>query len=528
MTKRALSVLAVACLCVGLGAAAPPVSKAHKTGLQYWEAYIPKNLDDCFAEFKKKLEPSVIEKIRQAQAKDMALYHFGLGLTIRNGWGLWKGSRLSRWFNGKGIHHPDDMSGIILDSFWRHLHHQPIKLEEQIEYYQAYWKAAAEQDKEEKERVRRAGKLIDEMMIGLTIEPDLPQIVKRPPTSSNGLRARFLAPFRGGAFLSVRRGFDENFTTPGYFLDLKTQTIHPITIPELEKVQSAVVAGGVAYFSGTAGSKPVVVAIGDGSRSSLAVPEEKAVPQLGIAGNKLMAFYRNAVYVMDGGTWTKVYSSSKPLPKPGPPPHMFGNTVLIRDEGDNESDKRLWRLELGDKPQLISIDDETGVCGSDGPRWETCFSYCVTPEGDLWATLGMDAELTSLVKRSPNGQFRIAVMLNNKRFDGDILGGDKPNDGLSISALTPSPDGSLLAVSDHCLYRISGTRITKLVAFGNASQGNSSDDDWGWDPSDILELDGDNTIVSGMYGGIYLIRRNKAGVYSMAPLDEKVGKPVQF
>jgi hypothetical protein len=526
--KRALLFLAVLSVSVGLGAAPPAKSNPPKTGLEPWEAYIPKDLDDSFARLKKLLAPEVLKEIKRIPETDMFRYHFGFGLNIRNGWGLWKGSRLSRWFNAKGIHHPDDMSGIILDSFWRHLHHQPTKLDEQIKSYQAHWRVAAEQDKQEKERVRRAGKLIDEMMIGLTIEPDLPQIVKRRPTSSNGLRARCLAPFRGGVLLSVRRGFDENFTTPGYFLDLKTQTIHPIAIPEIEKVHSAVVVGGVAYFSGTTGSKPVVMAIGNGSRSSLAMPEEKDVPQLGIAGENVMAVYRNAVYVMDDGTWSKVYSGSKPLPKSGPPPRMFGNTVLIRDEGDNESDKRLWRLELGDNPRLIGIDDEIGVCGTDGPRWETCFSYCVTREGDLWATLGMDAELTSLVKRSPTGQFRIAVMLNNRRFEGDILGGSKPNDGLSISALTPSPDGSLLAVSDHFIYRISGTRVTKLVAFGNTGQGISSDDDWGWDPSDILELDGDNTVVSGMYGGIYLIHRDNRGVCSMVPLDEKVGKPIQF
>ena len=66
---------------------------------------------------------------------------------MRNNWALWKGSELSRWFNEKGIHHPDDMSGIIFDSFWRHLNNQPLKLEEQIKYYQDYWKKADEEYK---------------------------------------------------------------------------------------------------------------------------------------------------------------------------------------------------------------------------------------------------------------------------------------------------------------------------------------------------------------------------------------------
>lgn len=67
--------------------------------------------------------------------------HFGLGRWIRNNWGLWKGdSKLCEWFKRQGIHHPDDMSGIILASYYRHKNDIPIKLEEQIQHYKDYWK----------------------------------------------------------------------------------------------------------------------------------------------------------------------------------------------------------------------------------------------------------------------------------------------------------------------------------------------------------------------------------------------------
>jgi hypothetical protein len=39
------------------------------------------------------------------------------------------------------------MSGIILHSFWRHLNAQPIKLDEQVAYYQKYWKVNKEPQK---------------------------------------------------------------------------------------------------------------------------------------------------------------------------------------------------------------------------------------------------------------------------------------------------------------------------------------------------------------------------------------------
>jgi hypothetical protein len=117
-----------------------PQPEDSNTGGKEEEVYIPKNLNDCFVQLKKLLKPEDIEKMKSGTEDDMIQYHFGLGMGIRNSWGLWGGSRLAKWFNAQGIKHPDDMSGIILDSFWRHLNDKPIKLKEQIKYYQDYWK----------------------------------------------------------------------------------------------------------------------------------------------------------------------------------------------------------------------------------------------------------------------------------------------------------------------------------------------------------------------------------------------------
>jgi hypothetical protein len=115
------------------------------------DVYIPKNLDDCFAQLKRILSKEQVEDMKTGSEEDMIDYHFGLGTWLRNNWGLWGGSRLSRWFNEKGIKHPDDMSGIILDSFRRHLNGKPIKLDEQIKHYQDFWKEAEEDRKKQRE-----------------------------------------------------------------------------------------------------------------------------------------------------------------------------------------------------------------------------------------------------------------------------------------------------------------------------------------------------------------------------------------
>ena len=85
------------------------VSDAAKTGTGEQadqEVYIPKDLDDCFAELKRLLPKDEVAKMKSGPEDDMILYHHGLGTWLRNNWGLWKGSRMSKWFNERGIQHP--------------------------------------------------------------------------------------------------------------------------------------------------------------------------------------------------------------------------------------------------------------------------------------------------------------------------------------------------------------------------------------------------------------------------------------
>lgn len=75
----------------------------------------PCNLRDAH----QKLDVILAEnKISINSESDMIEYHFGLGMWMRNNWGLWSGkSRLLPIFETKGITHPDNMSGYILETY---------------------------------------------------------------------------------------------------------------------------------------------------------------------------------------------------------------------------------------------------------------------------------------------------------------------------------------------------------------------------------------------------------------------------
>ncbi len=89
--------------------------------------YIPKNLKDSFVRLDKMLSDTLKQKLRNPDPNyGLAEFHFSLGLWMRNGWQLWGGSRMQQYFLRLGVHHPDDMSGIILRSYSDYLNGKEV------------------------------------------------------------------------------------------------------------------------------------------------------------------------------------------------------------------------------------------------------------------------------------------------------------------------------------------------------------------------------------------------------------------
>lgn len=98
----------------------------------------PCNLKACFKALDKML--TGLEKEDAKRHLGFAVKnHHSLGRHLRNEWGLWAGGPLKDYFNKLGIHHADDMSGIILRSYHEYLNGKNIKLNAQIKSCQDYW-----------------------------------------------------------------------------------------------------------------------------------------------------------------------------------------------------------------------------------------------------------------------------------------------------------------------------------------------------------------------------------------------------
>lgn len=108
---------------------------------------IPRNLEECYVALNEMNIQDLDSWIKEEEDSALSGSHFGLGMWIRNNWDLWAVKKtpfweegLSGYFNNLGIHHPDDMSSIILTSYHRHMNGRDIRLDEQIKVYQDFWK----------------------------------------------------------------------------------------------------------------------------------------------------------------------------------------------------------------------------------------------------------------------------------------------------------------------------------------------------------------------------------------------------
>lgn len=102
----------------------------------------PNNLDEAIAilteEYSKK--PEQLKAFRDAESS--GIFHHGFGTFIRNSWHLWEQETpIVKWFKKTyRIEHGDDISSIILDSWYCDLNGWPRRDAELAEEKLAYWR----------------------------------------------------------------------------------------------------------------------------------------------------------------------------------------------------------------------------------------------------------------------------------------------------------------------------------------------------------------------------------------------------
>ena len=96
----------------------------------------PKNLTECIQMLDHILKKEDKEKAKTLTESEFLIEtYFGTGMGIRNEWIRSGNPELVKFFLDQGVEHPDDMSAMILTSYYRHLLGKEIDFEGQISAY---------------------------------------------------------------------------------------------------------------------------------------------------------------------------------------------------------------------------------------------------------------------------------------------------------------------------------------------------------------------------------------------------------
>jgi hypothetical protein len=104
--------------------------------------YKPLNLEEAIIQLDKMFSDTAKIKISKMGEKEFVgknQHSSGLGMWIRNEWGLWKGKELAKYFYSNGIYQAEDMSGVILVSYHRKLTRREIDLKGQVNEINQYY-----------------------------------------------------------------------------------------------------------------------------------------------------------------------------------------------------------------------------------------------------------------------------------------------------------------------------------------------------------------------------------------------------
>lgn len=98
--------------------------------------YIPKDLDDAFAELDRLSPPEALEKIRVEDEIFIAQkLHYGLGRWMAYNWNFDEGSRFSHYLKGLGLFYTQEMIDFVLISYHRYLNKKPQEVEVRVKQY---------------------------------------------------------------------------------------------------------------------------------------------------------------------------------------------------------------------------------------------------------------------------------------------------------------------------------------------------------------------------------------------------------
>ena len=459
------------------------------TSAEEAERYIPSDLDDAIRHLKETLPTDDIESLKKAGERDLARLHFGFGMGLRNSWELWGGSRLAKWFNGVGIMHPDDMSGIIIESLVRDLRGVERDLDGQIAEYKAHWARAEEYKKQEAIEDARRAERRQQARLGWKWRESNAQDVTLPP-QPDWKEVWGLTPYSGG-FIIVVKGYRSEYIDVWhdgiYFLGNAGGALEKVSLGDCGVIHDVVVRDGIAtWLCRSSDDQWSLIDTAPGHQDiarTVKLSKEHEWLRIGIGRGGLLLVGADRVYREVGQNWDAIFVSDSPdrefprfdmdsvredvneffFPRRSATPFEHGGYLYfqVKDTG-NATD--LYRLEIGKEDADLESVRDFFVDKYIG-RWKFPVADSgIDESGDLWLA---GHKTGTLFRIRQDGEVHIASMSHNLNFDGSLDKVSTPEDWrekLPVGAIFFA-DGKMYLAGNDGIARVSNGVVEPVIRF---------------------------------------------------------------
>ena len=130
-----LAAVSVACGTTEAPGKIPDVKPSFETSTLPQEP-VPQNLTEALDTLDRASSGALLLKMRNGEENVTGELHDGLGLWIRNNWDLYDKGALYQDLATLGLQYPDDMSDLVLKSWWRRMHGRPLDVAGQVKVAQ--------------------------------------------------------------------------------------------------------------------------------------------------------------------------------------------------------------------------------------------------------------------------------------------------------------------------------------------------------------------------------------------------------
>jgi len=294
----------------------------------------PRNLTQAMDALDRLLSPESIAQLRDGEVSPVEL-HLGLGMALRNNWGLWHRSALARWFRRRGIRHADSMSSFILTSYVRRLRGEPIDVEARLEEHERYMREAEMADAIERNSgPLRKGRVLDRLM-GWRVDPRDVQTIALPEGTGEKRRIARFETYRGGV---VVFDLDHRDHVPGepwyrkvHYIAAPREPLRPLARRDCPEIHDLLTVGAVArWLCRDDGRWSLIHEDDDGVRRE-PLPITADNLRLGSAGEALLLLSDRTIYSKKGGAWVVDFSHPSPwFPVQASPPYWIGDALYFR------------------------------------------------------------------------------------------------------------------------------------------------------------------------------------------------------